>query len=33
MVNYARRILALNDQMLEATAHGGSATRCASGSR
>ena len=27
MVNYARRILALNDQMLEATAHGGSATR------
>lgn len=25
MVNYARRILALNDQMLEATAHGGPA--------
>ena len=27
MVNYARRILALNDQMLEATAHGGPAAR------
>jgi DNA-binding transcriptional LysR family regulator len=27
MVNYARRILALNDQMLEATTHGGPAAR------
>lgn len=27
MVNYARRILALNDQMLDATAHGGAEAR------